>query len=107
MARPEACEGRGKCDDPAHALRIHSGRATLRAGELLTYRGWLQEVSVSTRMVRVGLLAGVSSCAGVACTGCGAKPTYTSGGRTASYWAELLEEPDVEMRRKRPSRSAR
>jgi HEAT repeat protein len=51
-------------------------------------------------MVRVGLLVGVLLGSAAAFTGCGSKPTYTSGGRTASYWAKVLKESDVEMRRK-------
>ncbi len=33
-------------------------------------------------------------------TGCGKTYPPTSGGRTASYWAEVLQQPDVELRRK-------
>jgi HEAT repeat protein len=33
-------------------------------------------------------------------TGCAKTYPPTSGGRTASYWAEVLEQPDVELRRK-------
>src|SRR5579862_4100340 len=33
------------------------------------------------------------------CAGCGKKDPITSGGRTASFWAEALQKPDVEMRR--------
>jgi HEAT repeat protein len=32
--------------------------------------------------------------------GCSSKETYRSGGRTASYWAKALKEPDVDQRRK-------
>jgi len=55
---------------------------------------------VSKRLVRVGLLVSVLLGSAVAFVGCGSKPNYTSGGRTASYWAKVLKEPDVEMRRK-------
>jgi HEAT repeat protein len=55
---------------------------------------------VSRRMVWVGLLLIALIGYAVAFSGCGSKPTYTSGGRTASYWAEVLKQPDVEMRRK-------
>jgi HEAT repeat protein len=32
--------------------------------------------------------------------GCGSKEPYRSGGRTATYWAKVLTEHDVEQRRK-------
>jgi HEAT repeat protein len=33
-------------------------------------------------------------------SGCGKTYPPSSGGRTASYWAEVLEQPDLEQRRK-------
>jgi HEAT repeat protein len=32
--------------------------------------------------------------------GCGKQQPVTSGGRTASFWAQALQKPDVELRRK-------
>jgi HEAT repeat protein len=32
--------------------------------------------------------------------GCGKQQPITSGGRTASFWVEALQKPDVELRRK-------
>lgn len=52
------------------------------------------------RIMRSGLPVSLLLGLAVACIGCGAKPTYTSGGRAASYWAKVLKEPNVEMRRK-------
>jgi HEAT repeat protein len=55
---------------------------------------------VTRRLIRVAILAVSFSGLAVAATGCGSKPTYTSGSRTASDWAEQLKQPDVEIRRK-------
>jgi hypothetical protein len=55
---------------------------------------------VTTRSVRIEFLLVMCCGSALAFTGCGSKPTYTSGGRSASYWAEVLTQPDVEMRRK-------
>ena len=48
------------------------------------------------RMKHIFVLAAVA----LVLTGCGPKYPPTSGGRTASYWADVLQQPDVEMRRK-------
>jgi len=48
---------------------------------------------MAKRWICVALLAALIA-------GCGKKPPLTSGGRTASYWAEVLQQPDVELRRK-------
>ncbi len=42
----------------------------------------------------------VTMVAALLLTGCGKTYPPTSGGRTASYWAEVLRQPDVELRRK-------
>jgi HEAT repeat protein len=55
---------------------------------------------VSKRVVWVGLSVIVLIGSAFAFVGCGSKPSYTSGGRTASSWAEALKQPDVELRRK-------
>jgi HEAT repeat protein len=55
---------------------------------------------VSRRVVRLGLLAGAFIVAGSLGSGCSSKATYTSGGRTAAYWAQVLKQSDVEMRRR-------
>jgi HEAT repeat protein len=55
---------------------------------------------VKRRLKRVVALVIVSCGLSAALTGCGSKPTYTSGGRSASYWVDVLKQPDVEMRRK-------
>jgi HEAT repeat protein len=48
------------------------------------------------RMTDVFVIVGVA----MVLTGCGKAYPPTSGGRTASYWAEVLDQPDVELRRK-------
>jgi HEAT repeat protein len=50
---------------------------------------------IAKRLLFVTLLA-------LSIAGCGAKEVFTSGGRTASYWADVLvkPDPDVKLRRK-------
>jgi HEAT repeat protein len=55
---------------------------------------------VSRRAVWVGFVVVGLAALAAGFSSCRAKPAYTSGGRTASYWAEILQQPDVEMRRK-------
>jgi hypothetical protein len=68
----------------------------LRASHLRWH--WEDFVSKRTAVVAFAVIALTG--AAVAFGGCGSKPTYTSGGRTASYWVKVLTQPDVEMRRK-------
>jgi HEAT repeat protein len=42
----------------------------------------------------------VTVCGALVLVGCGKTHTPTSGGRTASYWAEVLQKEEVELRRK-------
>ena len=48
-------------------------------------------------MVRKTILAALLA---LAVGGCGKAPPPQSGGRTAGYWAEVLGQPDVQLRRK-------
>jgi HEAT repeat protein len=48
---------------------------------------------MAKRLICVALLAGLLA-------GCTKKDPPTSGGRTASNWTEVLQQPDVEQRRK-------
>jgi HEAT repeat protein len=48
------------------------------------------------RMKSIFVMAGVV----LALTGCGKTHPPQSGSRTATYWADALQQPDVEMRRK-------
>ncbi|SRR5579871_6344930 len=55
-------------------------------------------------MKRLTVFGALLACLLVGCSfwlrGCGPKGPYTSGGRTASAWAEALRQPEVEVRRK-------
>ncbi len=55
---------------------------------------------MKSRLKLVAALVIVPCSLAAALTGCGSKPRYSSGGRAASYWVEVLKQPDVEMRRK-------